>query len=119
MGKISLQGLAFKAYHGYYDEEREQGNHFEVNLTVKTDFAKASKQDDLDGTVDYERLYAIVKDEMGQPAKLLEHVADRIVTTIMDELKAVSKIKLSLSKFDPPIGGACRAATITVKRKRD
>ncbi|UII34858.1 dihydroneopterin aldolase [Fulvivirga ulvae] len=118
MGKISLEGLLFKAYHGYYDEERQKGNKFEVNITVKTDFNHASKKDELEGTVDYERLYAIVKDEMEQPSKLLEHVVNRMINRVLDEIPAVKKVKISLSKFDPPIGGLCRAATITVKKKR-
>lgn len=118
MGKISLEGLLFKAYHGYYDEERQKGNQFEVNLSVKTDFKYASQNDDLDGTVDYEQLYAIVKDEMGKPSKLLEHVVNRVISRVLDEIPAVKQVKMSLSKYDPPIGGQCRAATITVKRER-
>ena len=119
MGKISLEGLLFKAYHGYYDEERQKGNRFEVNISVKTDFIEASHHDDLDGTVDYEQLYAIVKDEMDKPSKLLEHVVNRIITRVLDEIVAVKQVKVSLSKYDPPIGGQCRAATITVKKKRE
>lgn len=117
MGKISLEGLMFKAYHGYYDEEQEKGNQFEVNLTVKTDFSKASSADDLGSTVDYEHLYAIVKDEMGRPSKLLEHVVERIAARVM-EIGSVTQVKISLSKFNPPIGGNCRAATVSLKKKR-
>ena len=61
MGIIVLEKLPFKAYHGYYEEEREIGNHFEVTLTIHTDFTKAAHEDDLTGTVDYAQAYAIVK----------------------------------------------------------
>ena len=119
MGKIALEGLTFKAYHGYYDEEREIGNQFEVNISVKTDFKAASKEDDLTATVDYEQLYAIVKDEMAQPSKLLEHVVERITSRVMQEIPAAMQVNVSLSKFNPPIGGPCRAATISLKVKRN
>lgn len=118
MGKISLEGLLFKAYHGYYDEEREKGNQFEVNISVKTNFKNASKQDDLVGTVDYQQLYAIVKAEMAQPSKLLEHVVERITDRVLQEIPAAQKVKVSLSKHNAPIGGPCRAATIMLKKDR-
>ncbi|MBL3656530.1 dihydroneopterin aldolase [Fulvivirga sediminis] len=118
MGKVALKGLKFKAYHGYYDEERQKGNQFEVNIAVKTVFLKAAENDDLDNTVDYEQLYKIVKEEMGIPSKLLEHVVKRITDRVIKEIKAVDKVKVSLSKFNPPIGGDCRESKVTLKAKR-
>jgi len=118
MGSIILEGLQFKAYHGYYQEEREKGNHFEVNLRVETDFSKASYDDELHGTVDYQELYRIVADEMLHPSKLLEKVVSRIADKILNEIPAVSAVEVSLSKLNPPIQGNCRAATIIDKRSR-
>ncbi len=118
MGKISLQGLTFKAYHGYYDEERQKGNTFRVDITVKTNFHLAALNDDLSKTVDYEQLYAIVKEYMEQPSKLLEHVVQQIVDRVLKEHESVVWVKVSLSKFDPPIGGDCKAAKITLKKRR-
>lgn len=119
MGKISLEGLLFKAYHGFYDEERAKGNQFEVKISVKTDFKNASKKDDLVGTVDYVQLYDIVKAEMALPSKLLEHVVERITNRVLNEIPAAMQVKVSLSKFNAPIGGPCRSATISLKKKRD
>ncbi|UII23023.1 dihydroneopterin aldolase [Fulvivirga ligni] len=119
MGKIQLKGLRFKAYHGYYDEERQKGNQFEVNISVKTIFKQASEHDDLEGTVDYEHLYRIIKEEMEISSKLLEHVVKRISDRVMSEIAAVKKVKVSLSKFNPPFGGDCREAVVTIKASRD
>lgn len=118
MGKISLEGLIFKAYHGYYDEERQKGNTFQVDITVKTNFHLAALDDDLSKTVNYEELYAIVKEIMDQPSKLLEHVVQKIADRVMKEADAVEWVKVELSKFDPPIGGNCKAAKITLKKRR-
>jgi len=118
MGIIILEGLQFKAYHGYYQEEREKGNHFEVTLRVETDFSKASFDDELHGTVDYEDLYRIVSDEMQRPSKLLENVVSRISERILEELQAVDAVEIELSKLNPPIKGPCRAATIIERRSR-
>ncbi|TRX53798.1 dihydroneopterin aldolase [Fulvivirga sp. M361] len=118
MGKICLKGLKFKAYHGYYDEERQLGNTFEVKLTVITDFYKAAVNDDLNETVDYEKLYAIVQEEMAIPAKLLEHVVQKIADRVINECKAVTKVKVKLSKFNPPIGGECHSSVVSLTQHR-
>lgn len=118
MGKISLEGLRFKAYHGYYDEERAKGNQFEVDITVTTNFTLAATSDDLAGTVDYERLYAIVAEEMTRTAKLLEHVVGAITNRVLDELSAVESVEVRLAKFDPPIGGVCKRAVVSLQKNR-
>lgn len=116
MGKISLEGLAFYAYHGYHEVERENGNHFEVNITIDTDFDAAADSDDLSKTVDYERIYAIAKEEMANTSKLLEHVVKNIGKKILLE-PGVREVEVSLSKFNPPINGECKRATVSLKMK--
>ena len=118
MGKISLKGLKFKAYHGYYDEERQLGNNFEVDITIKTNFHNAAIHDELSQTVDYEKLYTIIKEEMAIPSKLLEHVVQKIVDRVMDEITAVEAVKVKLSKFNPPIGGECDRAVVSLGQRR-
>jgi dihydroneopterin aldolase len=118
MGIIVLEKLPFKAYHGYYEEERELGNHFEVTLTIHTDFEQAAVHDDLNGTVDYAEVYAIVKDQMQHSSKLLENVAHRIASHLLEEIPAILKVEVSLSKLKAPIGGPCQAATIIYEKSR-
>ncbi|MEJ2004509.1 MAG: dihydroneopterin aldolase, partial [Cyclobacteriaceae bacterium] len=118
MGSIILEGLQFKAYHGYYQEEREKGNHFEVDLRVETDFSKASFDDELHGTVDYEELYRIIEEEMQHPSKLLEKVVSRIADRILSEFPVVESVEIKLAKLNPPIKGSCRSAAIIESRSR-
>ncbi len=117
-GRIALEGLEFHAFHGVYPHERESGNWFEVDISVETDFSAAAQRDDLEGTVNYEALYSIVKGEMEKPSKLLESVAEKIVNDVLRELKAVILVELSISKTNPPIGGKCKRATVSVVKKR-
>ncbi len=117
MGKITLEGLTFYAYHGFYERERELGNTFEVNISVETDFEKAAIDDDLTETVDYEKLYAIAHDVMEVPSKLLEKVVHKIASRIINELK-VTSVEVSLSKFNPPISGECKKATVSLSLSR-
>ncbi len=119
MNEVALNGLQFKAYHGYYDEEREKGNQFEVDIVIKTDFIDAAKSDDLDLAVNYEVLYSIIKDEMQISAALLENVVLRIANRVLREIKQVQEVKVSLAKLNPPIQGACREARVTISKSRD
>ena len=117
-GKISLEGLEFHAYHGVYPHERDSGNWFEVDISVETDFTDGAEKDELTGTVNYEVLFRIVKEEMERPSKLLETVISKIVETVLRELPAVSAVEVKLSKINPPIGGKCRMATVSMKEVR-
>jgi dihydroneopterin aldolase len=117
-GRVALEGLAFHAYHGVYSHERDTGNNFQVDIAVETDFSQAALRDDLEGTVDYETLYGIVKEQMAQPSRLIETVAERIVNQVMEQLPAVIQVELTISKLHPPIGGECARAMVSIVRRR-
>jgi dihydroneopterin aldolase len=117
-GRIALEGLEFHAFHGVYPHERESGNWFEVDIAVETDFSAAAQRDDLEGTINYETLYSIVKTEMEKPSRLLETVVEKIVNDVLQQLKAVTLVELSISKTNPPIGGKCKRATVSMSKKR-
>ena len=115
MGKIYLKNIRLYAFHGCMDEEEKIGSDYIVNVVVKTNLDKSSKSDQLKDTVDYVALHAIVKEEMQQRAKLLEHVADRILNRIIEEHPGVQKAKVKVSKRNPPIGG--NVEEVAVKRE--
>ena len=61
MGKVSLEGMEFYARHGYYEEERVIGNKYSVDIVLDVDFSEAVSDDKLGGTVNYEKVYEIVR----------------------------------------------------------
>jgi dihydroneopterin aldolase len=113
-GKVALEGLEFHAYHGVYPHERSSGNKFEVDVFVTTNFSESAFHDDLGGTINYEDLYRIVEEEMAKPSKLLETVGHSIAKRTLDTFREAVLIEVNISKFNPPIGGVCRKATVTV-----
>jgi dihydroneopterin aldolase len=100
-GRIALEGLEFHAFHGVYPHERESGNWFEVDIAVDTDFSDAAKNDELAGTVDYEAIYRVVKEEMDKPSKLLETVGENIVEQVLTTFAAVKNVEVKISKLNP------------------
>lgn len=119
IGKVSLQGLEFHAYHGIYPHERSSGNKFEVDIEVETQFSASAFHDDLSGTVDYEDLYKVIKGEMEKPSKLLETVGHAIAVRTLDTFPNAISVSVNISKFNPPIGGVCKKATVSVSRIRE
>lgn len=117
-GRVALEGLEFHAFHGVYPHERESGNFFEVDIAVETDFTRAAENDDLAGTVNYEILFRIVREEMDQPSRLLETVAGKIVNRVLGDLPAVLTVDIRISKLNPPIGGKCRRSTVSISARR-
>ena len=117
-GKVVLEGLEFHAYHGVYPHERSSGNKFEVDIKVETDFQDTAFQDDLSGTINYEDLYSLVKNEMEKPSKLLETVGHAIAERILQSFNSAIDVEVKISKFNPPIGGVCRKASVVVSRKK-
>jgi 7,8-dihydroneopterin aldolase/epimerase/oxygenase len=117
-GRVALEGLEFHAFHGVYPHERESGNWFEVDIAVETDFSEAAQSDELAGTVNYETLFRMVKEEMEKPSRLLETVAEKIVDDVLKALPSVKSVELKISKLNPPIGGKCKKATVSLCKVR-
>lgn len=118
LGKIKLKDIRVYAYHGCLVEESHIGSDYIVNLEVKANLSQASQTDALADTVDYVHLQKIVRKEMAIPSKLLEHVAKRIIDTVLEEVPMVDKIEISVSKRNPPIGGDVAEVSVTMKGSR-
>jgi 7,8-dihydroneopterin aldolase/epimerase/oxygenase len=119
MGTIKLQNIRTFSYHGCLIEEAKIGSDYRVDIEIKTDLRKSSQSDELSDTVDYVLLNKIVEEEMAIRSKLLEHVAQRIITRCFDEIPSVSRIKLGVSKLNPPSGGDVEAVTIEMEAFRN
>ena len=118
MGIIKLNNIRTFSYHGCLEEEAKIGSNYSVNLTIKTNLEPSAKTDELTDTVDYVDLNRIVVEEMAIRAKLLEHVAKRIMDRVLKELQMVTKIEVEVTKLNPPIGGDVEGVTIIMKQKR-
>jgi 7,8-dihydroneopterin aldolase/epimerase/oxygenase len=119
MGTIKLKNIRTFSFHGCLEEEGKIGSDYTVDLEIKTDLRKSALSDDLHDTVDYVHLNKIVVEEMSIRAKLLEHVAHRIIVRTFKEIPSVSRIKVAVSKINPPIGGDVAKVTIEMEEFRN
>ena len=119
MGIIKLKNIRTYSYHGCLQEEGIIGSDYAVDLEIKADLVKSCVSDDLRDTVDYVLLNAIVVDEMAIRSKLLEHVAKRIIDKVFEAIPTVSRVKVGVSKINPPIGGDVESVTIELEEYRN
>jgi len=115
MGLIEVNGIRVFAYHGCLDEEARIGGHYLVDVHVEGDLTEAERTDDLDRTVDYGRVVAIVHEQMAERSKLIEHVAARILSGLKAEWPQHGPWRVRMVKERPPIDGDVEAAAITLE----
>lgn len=118
MGIIRVQNIRIYSNHGCLQEEARIGSHYRVDVEVKVDLKKSALSDKLADTVDYVHINKVVEEEVLQRSELLEHVVERILVRMMNEIPMIKKAKVALSKLNPPIGGDVEAVTIEMTKKR-
>ena len=116
MATISVLGIRVYAHHGCLPEETKIGSDYEVNVVLEYDIKQSSCSDDLQHTVDYVSINAVVKEEMSVASKLLEHVVARILEKIIEKHPKISYVEVSVAKKNPPINGD--VTEVVVKDKR-
>jgi dihydroneopterin aldolase len=116
--QLLLENITFHAYHGVFPEENRVGGTYVVTLTLDLDLQKASETDDLEDTINYQLVYDVVKAEMHQQSKLIEHVAGRILRAIMSTFLQIAKAEVKLKKLNPPLGGQVESATVVMSLER-
>ena len=116
MGLIQIEGMEFYAYHGCLKEEQIVGNKFLLDLQIETDLSKAAQTDNIKDALNYQTVYELIRKEMILKSHLLEHIANRIITTIYDNYPEVIKLTVKVSKMNPPIGGKVDCVSVTLSR---
>ncbi|MEM0961346.1 MAG: dihydroneopterin aldolase [Bacteroidota bacterium] len=114
---VRLVNAVFYAHHGVMEEEHRIGGRYEVDVAIGLDVQEAAETDDLSKTVDYERVYALVRDIVtGNSSYLIERVAWRISTAVAEAYPHVEWIEATVRKPNPPVGGPCDRAEVTVRQ---
>lgn len=118
MGTIKLKNIRTYSYHGCLIEEAKIGSDYSVDLEIRANLKQSAESDNLKDTVDYVHLNQIVVEEMAIRSNLLEHVTKRIILRALAEIETISKIKVAVSKINPPIGGDVEAVTVEMEEER-
>lgn len=109
---IYLKGVRFHAYIGVGEQEMVVGNDYVVDLRLQYPFAKALQTDDVVDTLNYARVYDLVRDVMSRKAKLLEFMAGEIAHELITAYPQIEAIDVKLTKLNPPMGADCDGAGV-------
>lgn len=99
---INLKQLRFFAHHGLYEEERKVSNEFIVDLEVffESPVATITKMSE---TINYMKLYELIKIHMLQPTDLIETLAMKIADNIHQQYSQVRRVSITITKKYPPV----------------
>lgn len=117
--KVFIEGIKIHAYHGVLPQERIVGNDYVISVSAEYDVSKAAESDDVADTLNYADIFNAVKDEMGKPSKLIEHVAGRIAERLFRQFEGIESLTLKVVKANPPMGADCDGAGIVLQLTND
>ena len=115
MGKIYLNKARFYAHHGCMEEEGVVGGNYVVDVVVEFDLSLVEKSRALKDTVDYVEVFNCVKKEMKKPAKLLETLLERTVSSLKKIHPSITSVDVKIEKINPPVGGDVGSVAISKK----
>ena len=117
--RIILKDLGFFGYHGVFAEEAKLGQRFIVDLELGADLSALAATDDLETGMSYADIYEVVKATFEAPRmRLIEAVANNIVTAIFEQFQPVSWIIIRLRKPEAPIAMVRGEVAIELHRQR-
>lgn len=114
MFTIQLHNLKFFSYHGVHEEERILGAEFEVNAELS--FNEPNPVTSLDQTIDYIKIYALIKQRMSVPTALLETVAQGLAENIYAIDNRITSISINIKKTNPPIANFQGSVGVSFKK---
>lgn len=117
MAVIRLEGLSLFGHHGANAAERAAGTRLDVDVELELDTSAAEQTDRLRHTVNYDEIFALVRDRVENDSfHLLEALAGDLAHACLTEFGA-ARVHVRLTKMNLgwPSGGK---AIIEVERRR-
>jgi dihydroneopterin aldolase len=98
--RLLLNEIRVHGLHGVYDEERETGNEFSIDVELEGDFTKAIETDRIDDSVDIDHVAALVRDINQQNQfHLIESFADAIGRALLLRFPILSRVVVRVTKL--------------------
>ena len=117
---IRLHNAVFYAYHGVMSDEQNLGGKFEVDVELHCDLSDAKRNDALQQTVNYEKVYAVMKQAViGKKYFLIEALAHTISAGILDGFPEVHKVIVRVRKPGAAVHGIIDHVEVETELTRD
>lgn len=120
MDKILFKDIKLYGYHGVFEKEREIGQYFHINIELTLDLKQAGITDELGNTVDYSKIYDIIRSiNDNNKFRLIESLAHNISGEILSTFDKIKDITVQVRKPDAPIDGDFGWVGVEIKRSRE
>ena len=117
---IRLHNAVFYAYHGVMSDEQNLGGKFEVDVELYCDLSGAKEKDSLLQTVNYEKVYGVMKQTViGKKFFLIEALAQSIAAGILKEFPEVQKTTIRIRKPGAAVHGIIDHVEVEIESARD
>ena len=102
---LKIDNIKLWARVGVLDEERKLGQLFKLDVLLWTDFKDCIENDDINRTVDYSKLIKLLKDHSKKILCFTIEKYSNEILEIIDKEFTINKVKIILTKCNPPITG--------------
>ena len=120
LNQIIIKGLKVYAYHGVNPEEKMNGQNFELDIILNTDFQLASDTDNISDTVSYadvvKKTIAVMQK---QPYNLIEKAALVVADEILNSFQKIKSIDLTLKKPEAPVNADFSYMAVKIYKDRN
>ena len=102
---LKIENIKLWARVGVLDKERKLGQLFSLDIFLWDDFEKCTANDDIEKTVDYSKIVEILKNQSKKIYCFTIEKYSNAILEIINKKFRLTKIKIILTKCNPPIKG--------------
>ena len=119
MGTIQLKNMQFYGFHGVDESEKHLGGRFVVDVEMQLSLTNSCDSDDLNDTVNYEKIYKTVNDCVSKDKfYLIEALANSIAKDILINYP-INSILVRVRKPHAPVKGVLDTVEVELKRTKE
>lgn len=120
LGKIIIRNMKIYGHHGVEPWEKEKGQFFYFDIEMGANLEKAGDSDKLEDTVDYSKVYGLVKHIVQSTRfQLMEKLTKTIAKAILQKYDMIESVKICAKKPEAPIDGEFDWVGIEIELERE
>lgn len=114
---IYLNDLMFNGFHGVYPAEKIIGNTFKVDVRIQMSPATKTIHQ-LEDTIDYVQVYALIQKIMAVPTPLLETIVANIADQILEAHLMAESVYVKITKLQLSVPYFEGTTAVDIERSR-
>ncbi|MBU4310613.1 dihydroneopterin aldolase [bacterium] len=116
--KILLRNIILYAHLGVKEEEREVRQKISLDVELSLNLEETAQKDDLEKTVDYEKVYNLIKKRIeAKKYHLLEALAQDLAQEILKNFK-IEEVLLQAKKLQVKLAGPLDYVAVEITRRK-